>query len=108
MNAELPDTLDMQIETLVRNTYDRQIREYGDKFTNHEQAYGIMQSRVVDVGEELWDVDTILKLMHKDIQENNAARFDFDVKILRKHSVNLIKDAIRVVALCDKCENGFE
>jgi len=102
----LPDTVDMQIDVLVKNTLDRSVRKHGDKFADGHHAYGVIK-------EEMEELEEALSYLQNDFEELwTMIRCDAytlpEIEKMRSSGIHLITEALQVVAMLDKCKMSIE
>lgn len=100
------DTLDMQIDVLVKNTLDRSIRKHGEKFADDHHAYGVIK-------EEMEELEEALSYLQNDFEELwSMIRCDAytlpEIEKMRSSGIHLIIEALQVVAMLDKCKISIE
>ena len=101
----LPDTLDMQIDVLVKNTLDRSMRKHGKRFTDNHHAYAVIKEEVEEAGDELNYINAYLESMWGRVRED--LEISHEVMVIRRRAIRLIEEALQVAAMCDKYNNSF-
>lgn len=97
--------MNKEIEALVKRELE-EANKIHPQFSSTHEGYAIILEETEELAEESIEIHKIIKTwwayLRKDediaIQKNR-------VENIRKHAVNAVKEAIQVIAMCDKFKN---
>lgn len=97
--------MNKEIEALVKRELE-EANKIHPPFSSTHEGYAVILEETEELAEESEEIEKIIKTwwayLRKDediaIQKNR-------VENIRKHAVNAVKEAIQVIAMCDKFKN---